>query len=612
VVGLRVSPNLSLVATDGGGPIAPTDIVYTLENGSASTIDYSVAALESWLSVSGGSGSLNPGATADATVSINAGAELLGGGLHRGNVFFLNETNHVGDSTREVLLLLGGTPYDATDVPKFISLFATASSTITINDDLCIGDVNVGVNIAHAQISELTVTLFSPEGSSVRLHGPASGSGANLVATYDDQAGMPAAGPGSLSGLNGESSLGAWTLTISDNFLPNNGNLNAWSLEILACSPTANPVQATVLKTLASPITLDAQSSGGNTLSYTITTLPEQGELSDPDGGPITAVPYTLLNNGDTVVYDPADVYVGRDAFSYKANDGQDSNLAEVDIRVGELRLIQAFSLDSDPGWATTGLWAFGQPTGAGSRSDDPTAGFTGSNVYGYNLNGDYEHNLSERTLTTAAIDCSGFEGVEVSFRRWLGVEVAPYDHARLEASHDGTSWTTIWDHTGAAINESAWSLQTYDIASVADNQPTVFLRWVMGRTDAGVAYHGWNIDDVEVTGVVPVARVDLTVTPTDLSWAPLADAIAYDVVWGDLAILRDSGGDFSLATQGCLGNDIPGTTVAGPPDPDPGDGQWFLVRGVASLGNMSFSSFGDGQVDARDAEIDSAAASCH
>ena len=41
----------------------------------------------------------------------------------------------------------------------------------------------------------------------------------------------------------------------------------------------------------------------------------------------------------------------------------------------------------------------------------------------------------------------------------------------------------------------------SYDIAAMADNQPTVYVRWGMGTTDSSVAFCGWNIDDVTFTG---------------------------------------------------------------------------------------------------------------
>jgi hypothetical protein len=38
------------------------------------------------------------------------------------------------------------------------------------------------------------------------------------------------------------------------------------------------------------------------------------------------------------------------------------------------------------------------------------------------------------------------------------------------------------------------------NIRDVADDQPTVYLRWVMGPTDAGGTWCGWNIDDIRIT----------------------------------------------------------------------------------------------------------------
>ena len=168
---------------------------------------------------------------------------------------------------------------------------------------------------------------------------------------------------------------------------------------------------------------------------------------------------------------------------------------------------IYSANMDSDPGWTFDAgsapyLWEWGTPTGSGSQNLDPTSGYTGSNVVGYNLNGDYPNSLSlTQYATTPVINTSGFENVTLSFYRWLGVESASYDHATIEVSNDGTTWTTIWDHTGNSITDFSWNLQTYDISAVADNQSTVYVRWGMGPTDRSVTYPGWNIDDVVITG---------------------------------------------------------------------------------------------------------------
>jgi len=160
--------------------------------------------------------------------------------------------------------------------------------------------------------------------------------------------------------------------------------------------------------------------------------------------------------------------------------------------------------MDTDPSWTTQGLWAFGQPTGGGGEygNDDPTSGHTSSNVYGYNLAGDYENSLSERHLTTAAIDCSDLGTVTVKFWRWLNVERNSYDHAYIRVSNDGSSWETIWSNPDSHTQDSSWSQLEYDISSVAAEESTVYLRWTMGSTDTSWRYSGWNIDDVEIWGV--------------------------------------------------------------------------------------------------------------
>ncbi len=162
-------------------------------------------------------------------------------------------------------------------------------------------------------------------------------------------------------------------------------------------------------------------------------------------------------------------------------------------------------NLDADPGWTRQGWWGFGQPLGLGGStgSPDPTAGHTGTNVFGYNLSGDYPDNLaSEQYLTTGAINCTGRTGVRLSFWRWLGVEEAAWDHASVDVSNNGSTWTRVWANS-SSIDDGAWVPQTIDISAVADNQSTVYLRWAMGTSDTAVNYCGWNIDDIRLSTVV-------------------------------------------------------------------------------------------------------------
>ncbi len=158
-------------------------------------------------------------------------------------------------------------------------------------------------------------------------------------------------------------------------------------------------------------------------------------------------------------------------------------------------------NMDSNPGWTISGGdWEWGIPTGQGGDygGPDPTSGYTGDNVYGYNLNGDYTNSMGEYHLTAPVMDCSAAAGTTLRFYRWLGVEQPVYDHAVISVSVDGTTFEEVW-HNSSTIYDGEWLYCEYDISEWADGQPEVYVRWTMGPTDSGWTYCGWNIDDVEV-----------------------------------------------------------------------------------------------------------------
>ncbi len=196
-------------------------------------------------------------------------------------------------------------------------------------------------------------------------------------------------------------------------------------------------------------------------------------------------------------------VYTAVVSFSnLTTGDGDTGRAAQ--LRVGIPELVHSFNLDTDPGWTMSGDWAWGVPLGAGGEygNVDPTAGFTGNNVLGYNLAGDYPANLMQTHLVTTAIDCSGLSGTELRFQRWLNVEQPAYDHASIAVSTDNVNFTTIWANT-AEITDSAWTAVSYDISAVADHQSQVYIRWTMGTTDGSWQFSGWNLDDIEIWGLV-------------------------------------------------------------------------------------------------------------
>ncbi len=176
-----------------------------------------------------------------------------------------------------------------------------------------------------------------------------------------------------------------------------------------------------------------------------------------------------------------------------------------VALQVGVPSLQYSFPMNINPGWIMSGgQWAFGQPTGGGGAygSPDPTSGYTGANVYGYNLSGDYANSIPEYHLTTTAINCSNFTQTTLKFWRWLGVQRNTSDHAYVRISTDGTTWTNVWENPSTSTADAAWSQQSYDISAIADGHATVYLRWTMGATNSSRTYCGWNIDDVEIWGL--------------------------------------------------------------------------------------------------------------
>ena len=253
-------------------------------------------------------------------------------------------------------------------------------------------------------------------------------------------------------------------------------------------------------------------------ITYIIDSLPEYELLDAGDSHLITAddIPYTLVDAGDQVTYRRFRVSPREDSFDFHADDGGESptggesNTATVTLTIGTTQPYHVFHLDSDPGWATEGLWAFGQPTGDGSHNGDPTSGYTGTNVYGYNLAGDYVNDMDRYYLTTTALDCTDVTNAELRFWRRLGVEDANFDHAGIEISSDGENWTAVWEHGGGTITDAFWIAAAYNISAAADGQETVYIRWAMGATDDLVTYPGWNIDDIEIWRLSPAWLGDL------------------------------------------------------------------------------------------------------
>ena len=110
-VSLQVLPAMSVTPTDGltssgpvGGSFSPSSKVYTLQNTSGSSINYTASNVATWVTLSSTSGTIAASSSTTITVSINTNANSLAVGSYSDTVTFTNTTNHSGDTTRPVSL----------------------------------------------------------------------------------------------------------------------------------------------------------------------------------------------------------------------------------------------------------------------------------------------------------------------------------------------------------------------------------------------------------------------------------------------------------------------------------------------------------------------------
>jgi subtilisin-like proprotein convertase family protein len=105
------------------------------------------------------------------------------------------------------------------------------ASTLDVDQDWTIAEVDVSVDVTQPNEEDLIVELTSPEGTTVRLQ-DRSTLGFGIHERYDQT--RPPDGPGSMDDFVGESTAGTWTLTVEDAGTASYGDsiLNEWTLHL--------------------------------------------------------------------------------------------------------------------------------------------------------------------------------------------------------------------------------------------------------------------------------------------------------------------------------------------------------------------------------------------
>lgn len=132
------------------------------------------------------------------------------------------------------------------------------------------------------------------------------------------------------------------------------------------------------------------------------------------------------------------------------------------------------------------------------------------------------------------------------------------------------------------------------------------------GRYPDGASH--WQFFTVPSKGVANGCRVSGLRFTTSLgfSWDAVPGGSLYDIVRGDLSLLRSTAGDFAAAVTDCLENDHGQTVGADALPPPLGGGFFYLVRVVNSTcGVGTYDSSSPSQFALRDAAIEGAPDAC-
>lgn len=131
---------------------------------------------------------------------------------------------------------------------------------------------------------------------------------------------------------------------------------------------------------------------------------------------------------------------------------------------------------------------------------------------------------------------------------------------------------------------------------------------------DIAVSMHGFYCYDKGFFLKAAPARpvwMSMRVDPPEVSWDLFPDSPGYDVAFGSLDVLRQTGGDFTAATTGCLASDVASSPVGASADPPVGEAIWYLVRARGGVAGMMYDSGDPGQGGSCDAQIDASPNGC-
>jgi hypothetical protein len=178
-------------------------------------------------------------------------------------------------------------------------------------------------------------------------------------------------------------------------------------------------------------------------------------------------------------------------------------------------------------------------------------------------------------------------------------------------------SRVVVHANTGARVKEvsggagrgSFNSLPVEFGLGIATSVPRTIVHWPSGLVQVLPDLAPNRYHDV----VEPCTALTLVSEGRGLHWTRphSVESATFDLVSGDLTSLRQSGGDFTLATDSCLAQARPEHYLSDNRILSPGDGVWYLLRQITAAGVGTFDVAPGSQSEPRDDEIAASAGAC-
>jgi hypothetical protein len=227
-----------------------------------------------------------------------------------------------------------------------------------------------------------------------------------------------------------------------------------------------------------------------------------------------------------------------------------------------------------------------------------------------------------EFTISAFALDNQGLIAqasdilVNVDFPAQLVALSASANPLYLFSAAPSMKLRIVGEYTDGIERDLSGSIGGTSYLVVDGSIATVDVEGVVSAKSIGsttvVVMNGGHSFDVSIH--VVSAPLEVSLVDDILRWPVMPDAIGYDLVVGDMVMLRSSGGDFGNSTVGCIADNLTSTEFALSSTPEVGNGFWFLVRSINPAENLSYdvTDFGiTGQQGSRDQEINNAPNGC-